>query len=304
MQLSDGIAPEAGCGPPAPASANLIEALLTLLHRESNPANVRVVRTRLVELGPSVLPWLDRAVAEHASVQASSVALEIRRRQLNPDWRRWASHPHPDLEQGVLLIDRFGDPAVDQNAVRRALDGLASELRRRLIGKKDADTVISILTEHLFGEVGLRGNTEAYDEPENSYLGQVLARKRGIPVSLSVVVMLVGHRVGLPIAGIGMPGHFLVRYGSHEDGPFLDAFGGGRRLTKAQCAEWLEASGFEFAPRMLRPVSSREIVARMLRNLITVFKTRESDSEVAMLSDYLDVTLRSTLSPTTMSPGA
>ena len=93
-----------------------------------------------------------------------------------------------------------------------------------------------------------------------------------------------------------MPGHFIVRYGASESGPYLDAFGRGKVLTRDECVGWLRASGFEFEPRMLRPVDSRQIVARMLRNLVAVFSKRGAAAEVAILSQYL----RAVLAPTVL----
>jgi regulator of sirC expression with transglutaminase-like and TPR domain len=269
----------------------MIEALVTLLGRESKTANLAIIRARLLDVGAEALPVLDharRTTANGAGGDAiAAVTLEIRRRLLGVEWVQWASSPDADLETGALLINRFDDPLLDPSVVRRTLDDLAGTLRRRVVGRSGPDAVIPALTAYLFNELEFRGNTEAYDEPENSYLARVLERRLGIPVSLSVVVLLIARRLRLPIVGIGMPGHFIVRYGTRASGPYLDAFGKGKILTRGDCADWLRASGFEFDPRMLRPVDSRYIVARMLRNLVAVFAKRGAASESDMLSGYL-----------------
>ncbi len=267
---------------------------MTLLGRESKSANLTIIRSRLLEAGTAALPYLDRARGASDDEPAGAVALEIRRRMLDTEWIRWAASSDADLEAGALLIDRFGDPLRDQTPVRRALDDLATELGHRLDGVSRPEPTIETLTAYLFKEVGLSGNTDDYEDPENSYLSRVVERKLGIPVSLSVVVLLIARRLRLPLVGIGMPGHFIVRYGARESGPYLDVFGGGKILTRGDCAEWLRTSGFEFKPRMLCPVDSRQIVARMLRNLVAVFSKRRAVSEVAILSQYL----RAVLAPT------
>ena len=264
-----------------------IEALVTLLGCETKTANLAIVRSRLLELGAEALPSLDRVRAAGGGGHAAEVAREIRGRLLDAEWARWAAGPDVDLETGALLIDRFGNPLSDPAAVRRRLDDLASELGRRLGRRPTVDAAIPILTSYLFDEVGLSGNTDAYEDPDNSYLSRVLERKLGIPVSLSVVLLLIAKRLRLPIVGIGMPGHFVVRYGARTTGPYLDAFGGGKVLTGKACADWLCASGFEFDPRMLRPVGSRYIVARMLRNLIAVFTKRGAASDAETIGRYL-----------------
>jgi len=135
------------------------------------------------------------------------------------------------------------------------------------------------LVAHLFGPVeagsspgsplALRGDEESYADPANSFLDQVLARRRGIPITLSVLAMAVGRRTGVPLAGVGMPGHFLVR---HEGWPrvLVDCFDGGRRLTSGDCEVIVQriygaTSGFDLA--WLDPTPTREIVLRLLTNL-------------------------------------
>lgn len=264
-------------------------ALVTLLERESKADNLAIIRSRLEELGEIALPWLDSAAASAGGGAGGAVdmALRIRRRSLDAKWDEWVADPRAGLESGVLLIDRFGDPCGDSDAVRRALDDLSEAVGRRLVGASDTAEVIERLNGSLFAEAGFRGNVEAYDEPENSYLSRVLDRRVGIPVSLSVVVLLLAERLNLPIVGIGMPGHFVLRYGSDPSGPYLDPFGNGRVLSREDCVAWLQASGFTFAPGMLHPVGPRYIVARMLRNLVANFGKRGASAEVETLTRYL-----------------
>jgi len=129
------------------------------------------------------------------------------------------------------------------------------------------------LLAHLFGQdgdaMGLGGDLESYADPRNSYLDQVLDRRLGIPITLSVLAMAVGRRTGVPLAGVGMPGHFLVR---HEGEPrvLLDCFAGGRRLTSGDCEAIVQGitgplPGFDLA--WLDPVPARDIVVRILTNL-------------------------------------
>ena len=129
------------------------------------------------------------------------------------------------------------------------------------------------LVAHLFGQgeaaLGLSGDVASYADPRNSYLDQVLDRRLGIPITLSVMAMAVGRRTGVPLVGIGMPGHFLVR---HQGRPrvLLDCFAGGRRLTSGDCEAILQGitgplPGFDMA--WLDPVPARDIVVRILTNL-------------------------------------
>ena len=166
------------------------------------------------------------------------------------------------LDEAALLIAAHARPELDLAAEFGRLDDLAA-------GCKEA--TLDGLTRHLFDELGFRGNTENYQDPDNSYLDQVVRRGLGLPITLSVVVMEVGRRLGVPLDGVGMPGHFLVRHRS-EPGTFLDPFGGGRRLDAHGCRMIFESlGGANWDDAYLTPVGARAILNRMLLNLQGLF---------------------------------
>ena len=135
---------------------------------------------------------------------------------------------------------------------------------------------MNTLSEYLFDHIGFRGNEEDYYDPRNSYLNQVLERRMGIPITLAVVYMEVGRRLKIPLVGIGMPGHFLVRHVEVED-LFVDPFHGGIMLSEDECQQRLKerVSGeIPWDPSLLRPISNREILARIIRNLKAIYMQR------------------------------
>jgi regulator of sirC expression with transglutaminase-like and TPR domain len=164
------------------------------------------------------------------------------------------------LDEGALLIAAHAYPDLDVDAQVARLDELAASC---------PEPTVDGVVDHLFGTVGLRGNTDDYGDPRNSYLNDVLDRRLGLPITLSVVVLEVGRRLGVPFVGIGLPGHFVVR---HEGVPrvLLDPFEGGRQLTPTECAERVAdiyGDAVAFTPALLQPVGPRAILARMLANL-------------------------------------
>lgn len=164
------------------------------------------------------------------------------------------------LDQAMLAVAETLRPPVDNAAALAQLDELAASV---------ADPSVEALCAALFGEAGFHGNRDAYYDAENSYLDAVIARRTGIPITLSVLVIEVGRRVGLPLCGVGMPGHFLVGVGERPE-RFLDAFDGGRLLDSEGCAALLATLGAApggFDPAWLEPVSGFEILARVLANL-------------------------------------
>jgi regulator of sirC expression with transglutaminase-like and TPR domain len=174
----------------------------------------------------------------------------------------------PPLDELVLTIAAAGRPGVDVDRELARLDDLAGELSAR-----DA----AGLNAELFGTGRFVGDGEHYYDADNSFLDRVLDRRRGIPITLSVLAMEVGRRRGIPLVGIGMPGHFLVRDAVDVDS-FFDPFVGGVHLDIAGCASrfrQLHPSG-GFGEHLLEPVGSLAIASRMLNNLTNVY-LRDSD---------------------------
>ena len=169
------------------------------------------------------------------------------------------------LDEALILIGAHGDHTCDVDETMRALDELAARV---------PGAGLDPLLETLFGLCGFAGDQTDYYDPRNSYLHEVLARRRGIPITLSVLLMEVGRRVGVEIHGLGTPGHFVTLVAGTEP-RYVDAFGGGRVLARAELDEVFEAlaPGIDIAP-FLDPLPRREIVRRVLNNLVAVHRRR------------------------------
>lgn len=172
--------------------------------------------------------------------------------------------PGPELDVGALAIAAGANPTVDAGRWLRELDRLAQ-------GVDSLDA----LTHRLFVDRGFAGNTTRYYDPRNALLDQVLDRRLGIPITLSIVCIEVGRRAGIPLEGIGLPGHFLVR--SLTSGRYLDAFDGGTLLDLAGCEALFRASNqagpkIPFGPHLLMHTPKRTILARILQNLRLVYR--------------------------------
>jgi regulator of sirC expression with transglutaminase-like and TPR domain len=185
-------------------------------------------------------------------------------------WREIMAGPENELplDEAALLISAGADARVDVPAQLARLDEAAAQ-----VSPGDVDALCRLV----FGTLGLKGDTATYEDPRNSYLDQVLDRRLGIPISLSVLLMEIGRRCGVPLEGVGMPGHFLVRDPGDPD-LLIDAFVGGRRLDRAACAELLHAvagAPIELRPDYFAPVGPRAILTRMLANLDQSFRRRD-----------------------------
>jgi regulator of sirC expression with transglutaminase-like and TPR domain len=175
-----------------------------------------------------------------------------------------------DLAAGALAIAADGRPDVDAGATLAIIDGLAERVRLRLDVGDSPTHVLDRLHDVLFREAGFRGPTAAeFHDPANSLLDAVCRRRIGLPISLAIVELEVAWRIGLPLVGIGLPGHFIV---GAPGGALIDPAGEGRRLTPDDCQALIRRSvgeGVLFHAGMLRPAGRREILVRVLRNVRT-----------------------------------
>lgn len=211
-------------------------------------------------------------------VDSSTFAREIRRAE-------------PGLAAGALLYAReIAYPDLIPSDYLARLDGWAEAVGRRLSRADTILTRIGRLGDFLFGHLGLKGNSGDYTDPRNSYLNEVMDRKLGLPISLSVVFIEVGRRIGLPVDGIGLPGHFIVGVQAEAGTYYFDPFHGGAEVTEDDAARLVQAATGNSAaldPRWLAPSPPRAILARMLNNLQGVYVEREAWGEAVAVVERL-----------------
>lgn len=194
-----------------------------------------------------------------------------------------------DLARAALVIARWEYPGLDVDAYLERLDALA----RGVDGaRRSTDPVgrLHRLREYLFVEQGFAGNREDYYDPRNSFLNDVLDRRQGIPITLSLVLMEVGKRLGLAVEGIGLPGHFIAGARLGDSQILLDPFNAGALLTPEACEELVgRALGRKVAlkPENFAGVTRRQFLARMLANLKRIYWQREAWDRVVGVIDRL-----------------
>jgi regulator of sirC expression with transglutaminase-like and TPR domain len=198
-----------------------------------------------------------------------------------------------ELARACLQIAEDAYPGLDVDGYVGEIDRYAKRLRARFAPETAVEDRVIALNEFLFDDLGFGGNTDDYYDPRNSYLNEVIDRRTGIPITLSVLYMEIGRRIGLPFAGVSFPGHFLVRLPLRGGTLVLDPFSGGVPQPEAELRERLkrviprEALGGVAVAELpldqfLEPASNRQILARLLRNLKGVY--REKDQPERLLA--------------------
>ena len=195
-----------------------------------------------------------------------------------------------DLAPAALLIARLEYPELDVEAYVRRLDQMGDALRERMTDDADPQTRLAALCVYLFEEEGFRGNSDEYYDPRNSFLNDVLDRRVGIPISLSTVFIEVGERLGLAVAGVGLPGHFIVRVHDENGDVLVDPFHGGMLLSEEDCQKRLDrVSGgkLKLRPQHLADCSRKQMLARMLSNLKGIYDKAGDHSRALGVMDLL-----------------
>jgi regulator of sirC expression with transglutaminase-like and TPR domain len=201
------------------------------------------------------------------------------------------------LAEGALLIAFEEYPQLDVAAYLKRLDTIAEIVQARLGLELDPQRIVAQMNAYLFDEQGFRGNQTDYYDPRNSFLNDVLERKTGIPITLSVIYLEIGRQVGLPTVGVGMPGHFLVQYAAHGAPFWIDPFHGGVVLNREDCMSRVErmyGPQVTWSDNYLLPVSDHDILMRMLYNLKAIYVQRNDYQRALSVVERL-MLLRPTL---------
>ena len=252
----------------------------------------KAVHERILALGEQAVSGLLELSEIHGTISKDSIGQLIDKIRMTKALERLNrnysdSDNGIDLEGGAFIISRYGFPDIDLVSYRKRLDEMAEDIRI-LAGTRAAPLDIFMkMRSYLFSDLGFIGNREDYYNPNNSYLNKVIDYRKGIPITLAVLMLILAKRLGLALNGIGMPMHFLVQYDDGSRMFFVDAFNSGIIITKDQCRLMLSSSGILLTPEMLAPVATRDVIERMWRNLYLAYQQQGDDGEVRRVGELL-----------------
>jgi len=248
-----------------------IKALARLLD-DPNRTVQQSVQKRLHELDYRAVPHLMAARDEaDATLQPhiDEAIRELHFRRVHQAWTLVMGAPEVDLERGAFLLALYRFPDLDIPAYRNQLDAFAEDARPEVTSAKGAERAF-VLAEFMSDVLGFKGNDAQYYDPHNSYLNRVMDRKLGIPISLSVIFLLLGERLGLPTYGVNMPAHFLVKHVDDQGEVYLDLFNDGEYVSKEACVRFLLKAGIKPRPFYFQAAAPQDILLRMGRNLLAI----------------------------------
>jgi regulator of sirC expression with transglutaminase-like and TPR domain len=203
------------------------------------------------------------------------------------EFRRFIRSLNYELESGALLLSRTINPDLDVGACCVQLDALAARCRELIAEPATTREKCRLINRVLFHEYGLHGNADHYTDPLNSYLDQVLIRRTGLPITLSIVYLLVAERLGLQLEAVALPGHFMVGCYDESLPFFIDPFNAGAFLTAGEAFVLLRQNGGELAVSDLAPTPVREVLCRCCRNLVLHYTAANQPDHAALFADFV-----------------
>lgn len=270
-----------------------IHALIHLLGDDDDWIKQQA-RSTLRAAGDLTTPYLETASVgdDEDEIRSESSAL-LEDIHFDDIERRWvalqATVEGEALEEGAFLLERMILP--DR---ARHVEIARDELRELTAGALEAvpehaplEERVDSLRSYVHETCRFHGNTEDYYDPDNSFFSSVLIRRTGIPITLALVYLTIGRRIGVPLVGIGMPMHFLIGYRAASSYRYLDPFFGGREVSRGECLLLLERAGFDPAERYLRPAPVVGILERMARNLTVIYQNGARERELRLARRYV-----------------
>lgn len=203
------------------------------------------------------------------------------------EFREFIRSLNYELETGALMLARTINPQLNVGACIDQIEKIAARCRELIIEPSSTREKCRIINRVLFHECGFHGNTENYTDPQNSFIDRVLKRRRGIPVSLCILYLLVAQRLSVELEPIGLPGHFMIGCFTDQNPFFIDAFDGGLFRSPEEIFVFLRSHDLSVELSDLAPTPVREVLCRNCRNLANHYQAQGNETKSALFDSFV-----------------
>lgn len=255
-----------------------VKAIISLLD-DPDTEIFNQLEQRLVTFGPEVIPLLEEnwesSFDPLSQSRIENIIHKIQFDQIKYDLQFWDLKNNDDLLEGLLIINRYQYPNLDENNVLLTISELKRNAWFQLMYDMSPLEKVKLLNNIIFREFGLSGNTTNYHDPQNSFIHKVLETKRGNPISLSCIYSIIAQQLDIPIYGINLPKHFIVAYMEDmEQSPlfYINAFNRGQIMHQNDIHSFLKQLNLPSSEEYTMPCTNKAIIKRVLRNLITAYE--------------------------------
>lgn len=277
------------------SSKSEIKSLLFLMD-DPDPFVKKSVENRLKELGEKAVPMLDEYKGElqkeDQKDRVDDIIHNLTFNTLESDLIEILEaglRTRSSLEHAVLNLARFGNPTLRISDYKNKLDHFANMVESQIKYKLDEKRKMKRLLKFIFEDLNFRGDSKNYHSEKNCYLNTVIDQRKGLPISLSLIVMFIAHRLEMPFFGINMPIHFMLNYVGDKEELLIDPYDKGAIVTYDQCYFFLKKNNIDPKPEHFQIATNLDILLRSIRNLIHSYERAEKLSRVEDLQKLLNI---------------
>lgn len=276
-----------------------IHNLISLLE-DPDKAIYSEVRSRLLEFGADIIPDLENAWGKNFDTliqsRAEDIIHDIQYISIKNDLKNWINNDNKDLLEAWLIITKYQYPDINANAIKIELDRMSKEVAKSLNPTLTEYEQVQLINMILFDSCKLKGNSKNFHAPQNSYINDVLNTKRGNPLSLSLIYIIVAQKCNLPISGINLPMHFLVAYIDDENlligDPvkfYINPFSRGTVLSRRDIERFLNKEKMNLKTTFFTPCANIVAIKRILVNLLNAYAIQGNSEKINDIRGFLDV---------------
>nr|WP_082855950.1 transglutaminase-like domain-containing protein [Mucilaginibacter sp. L294] len=259
------------------------------------------VHEKLISYGPEVIQYLENAFEQAFDpIQQERIANlvhEIQFSTVKNDLQLWYQSGAFDLLQGILTINRYQYPDLDEQKVINQIESIKRDIWIQMINESSPVEQVKLMNHVFYSIHGFSGNTTNHRDPQNSYISQVLETKKGNQISLAIIYSIIAQKLDIPVYGVNLPQHFILAYldesrESEFDGGilfYINAFNKGFIFGRRDVDMFLKQLNLQFDKQFYEPCSNADIIKRVLRNLISAYEHLGSSEKVDELNELLNI---------------
>jgi len=278
------------------SSSTEIESLITL-YLDPDPRIRHAVTSRLMEWGQAAVPLIDQArsrtKASDEKQKLEKILFELTYPLLLDEFSEVVHlgiHEISQLERAILLLSRLDQPTFRTKWISTKLDEMADEIEPAILSAESSKTKMEVLLRYVFEELNFKGDRQEYHALENSLLHEVMDHRKGIPLTLSLIILFLADRLQLPFYGVNMPIHFMLLFDPKGSRIYIDPFDDGAVVSREQCLIFMKHNEIPPRPEYFEPCLPIEILRRHLRNLINSYEKDGDNERSAKVNELLRLT--------------
>lgn len=275
-----------------------IDSLIRLLD-DPDVEIAEQVEDRLLFHGNKALEQLEEAWSHSfdslLQERLENVIHKIQFNEVKHELEIWAMNDAQDLLQGALIVNKYQYPDLDPQIISNKIDEIRREIWLRLFNDMSSIEKITLVNYVFYKEFGFSGNTTNHQDPENSYIGKVLERKKGNQISLAIIYSIIAQKLDLPVYGVNLPQHFVLAYIDETRDPgmqvqfYINAFNKGYTFGRKDITSFLKQLKLDEHPVYYEPCSNKDIIKRVLRNLTSSYQKAGQEDKVREMGLLLEI---------------